>query len=128
MIFTKGGTSVTGLVALYPGPDEEVTHWDTFNVTGDGTPKSFSNDVNTYNLYLKLRMTETVMESLRSFFKTTVKGRSLTFTVTPPTGVDIGLGASTAITTAHFNQSVLRFQRVAHNYYICDVVIYHQGS
>jgi hypothetical protein len=130
MNFTYGATTITisspnGL--LYPLNIRRI-HWDTVNETENGVVLAYDHSVDTWIVNMRIRCNKTLRDSLESFYRNTLGGRSLAFTITPDTGVDLGAGTDTDVQTARIWDASFSDQMTAWNYFIVELTIRHIGT
>lgn len=127
MTLVYGATTVTINTALFPAV-VIPSHNDTIGVSEDGQAAGYSFGSTTYTVKLTIRCDATLRTALRSFYTTTVLGRTREFTLTPDTGVDLGAGAGTAITTARIWDADFQESFEAVDLFYVTLTIFHEGS
>jgi len=127
MTFAYSTTTITITSALFP-VGVRLEHYDSAGETEDGQALGYSYGVNAYFVTMRIRCDATLRTSLRDFYKTKVLGRAREFILTPDTGVDLGAGSGTVITTARIWQADFPENFEAWDLFYVDLVIRHEGS
>jgi hypothetical protein len=106
MTIAYGGTTVTIGANLIGVDGVEVKPFQNRLVTESGSVVTYDRAVTEWKIPIKIRVTETVRDTIRDFLRVTVQWSKLPITFTPDAGWDTGNG-STALTT-YFWQDTYR--------------------
>jgi hypothetical protein len=98
MTLTCGGNSVVIGANLLPCDGIEVIHSQNRIVTEDGVPIVYNRGVTAWMIPIKVRVTNTLRASIRTFFQTHTQWSAQQIVFTPDTGWDVGDGSNTVNT------------------------------
>lgn len=104
LTFTYSATSVVLNGCEFETSLPAIEFRQTMDEAEDGTVYVYDKTARVWLFELRLKLTNTQRSALRSFFKTTVQGSKLAFSLTPPPSLDLGKGAGTQLTNVRLWQ------------------------